>query len=113
MVRGGVKAGGGTRPLAVAFASSNRQSLNAEIGVTGPTRTAAIDRAQVRSQLAAMSVRGSQVLQSGVPDAIGIAAMLAAAFEPGTAAETVSVPARKMAISKITRVRAKLVIETR
>lgn len=55
MVRGGVKAGGGARPLAVALASSKRQSLNAETGVTGPTRTAAIDSAQVRSQLAAMS----------------------------------------------------------
>ena len=84
--------------------------LKAETGATGPTRTAAVDSAQVRSQLAAMSVWGSQVLQSGVPDAIDIADMLADAFALGTAAETVSVPARKMAISKITRLRAKLVI---
>ena len=113
MVRGGVKAGGGARPLAVASAGSKRQSLNAETGVTGSTRTAAIDSAQVRSQLAAMSAWVSQVLQSGVPSAIGIAAMPADAFALGTAAETVSVPARKMAISKITKLRMKLFIEIR
>lgn len=113
VVRGGVKAGGGTSPLAVALASSKRQSLNAETGVTGPTRTAAIDSAQVKSQLAAISVCGSQVLQSDVPDAIGMAAIVAAAFALGTSAETLSVPARKMATSKITRLRARLVIKTR
>jgi hypothetical protein len=113
MVRGGVKAGGGTRPLAVALASSKRQSLKAETGVTGPAKTAAIDSAQVKSQLAAISVRGSQVLQSCVVDVIGMAAIVAAAFALGTASETVSVPARKMAISKTTRLRAWLVIKIR
>ena len=113
MVRGGVKAGGGDRPLAVALAMSKRQSRGVETGVNGPASTEPIDSPQVRSQLAAMSVGGAQVLQSGVPDAIGIAAMPADAFAPGTAAETVTVPARKMAISKITRLRAKLVIDTR
>ncbi len=38
--------------------------------------------------------------------------MLFDAFALGTAAETESVPARKMAISKITRLRAKLVISS-
>lgn len=111
MGRGGVKAGGSVRPLAVALANSKRQSLSAETGVTGPTRTAAIDSAQVRSQLAAMSVLGLQILQSDAPDAIGMAAIVVAAFAPGTAVEIVSVPAKKMAISKITRLRAKLVIK--
>ena len=110
MVRGGVNAGGGICPLAVALANSKRQLLKAETGVIGPTRTAAIDSAQVRSQLAAMSVWGSQVLQTCPPVAIGMAAIVAAAFALGTAAEIVSVPARKMAISKTTRLRAKLVI---
>ena len=94
MVREGVNAGGGARPLAVALASSKRQSLNAETGVTGITRTPAIDSAQVRSQLAAMSVRGSQVLQSCVAAVIGMAAIVTATFALGTAAEIVSVPAR-------------------
>ena len=113
MVRGGIKAGGGSRPLAVARAVSKRQALNAKIGVTGPTRTVAIDRAQLKSQLADISVWGSQVLQGGVPDVIGMSVMLAGAFALGTAAETVSVPAKKMAISKITRLRPKPVITRR
>lgn len=113
MVRGGVKAGRGARPLAVALACSKRHSLNSEIGVTGPTRPAASDSAQVRSQLAAVLVGQSQVLQSCPPADIGMGAIFAAAFALGTAAETVSVPARKMAISKITRLRAKPNISTR
>jgi hypothetical protein len=80
------------------------------MGVRGEPIMAAIDSAQVKSQIAAMSVCGPQVLQSGIAGAIGMGAIATDAFAGGAAVVTTSVLAKNTAISRRTRMRATIFI---
>lgn len=111
MVRGGVKAGDGARPSAIASPGSYRQDTRAEGGSTGSAGIPKVDSAQVRSQPAVMSIPGSHFTQSPAPDGIiGMADMESAVSALIGDTETATVPARKMAMSRMTRWRARPVM---
>ena len=105
LVRGGVKGGGGASPSAAVSAISKLQATGADANAAGPPRTPAVDSAQVRVQLANMSILGSHFGKACPPVTIVMPAMGTAASALNGAAATASVTATKMAISRTEKLR--------
>lgn len=103
IIRGGVKAGDGARPLATTLPISKWQSAKTTETLTGSTKTAAVDIAHIKSQLAAMSIVGSHFAQACSSAAIGAIATDASAI--GGAADSANVAATKMAKDRTTKLR--------
>ena len=106
IIRGGVKAGDGARPLATTLPISKWQSAKTTETLTGSTKTAAVDIAHIKSQLAAMSIVGSHFAQACSSAAIGaIGAIATDASAIGGAADSANVAATKMAKDRTTKLR--------